>query len=49
LVAELADELTTHQQRLFQQWLTEKFAQHDEITAQQTYVFKTLLWRVGLQ
>lgn len=49
LVAELADELTLHQQRLFQQWLTEKFAQHDEITAQQTYAFKTLLWRVGLQ
>ncbi|MFD0896717.1 class I SAM-dependent methyltransferase [Loigolactobacillus binensis] len=49
LVAELADELTPPQQRLFQQWLAEKFAQRDELTVQQTYVFKTLLWRVELQ
>lgn len=46
LWAELADELAPAQQRRFQRWLTRKFTQHREITAQQTYIFKTLLWRV---
>ncbi|WP_125554173.1 class I SAM-dependent methyltransferase [Loigolactobacillus jiayinensis] len=49
LVAELDDELTLDQKKVFAAWCVKKFADNREITAQQTYVFKTLLWRLELQ
>ncbi|MFD1317480.1 class I SAM-dependent methyltransferase [Loigolactobacillus zhaoyuanensis] len=46
LEAELMADLSAPQQLIFQQWLAQRFAQRSEITAQQTYIFKTLIWRV---